>query len=183
MKVTLEKHFEKLLQDKFIEAGAHVVRLPDDLKVAIAQGKSTNALGKRKPYDFGVCFQGHYYAIECKLVKGLTFYSEQVEKHQWEGLKEAQEAGATPLLAIYFKSKLVVQTGKGATKERTETFIEKWALINVLACGCVDELRETCFTWKLGDLKDDPGAIYVDDQFDPKERGHLSTWLDIIEGS
>ena len=160
IKVTLEKHFEKLLQDEFAAVGAHVVRLPDDLKVAIAQGKSNKALGKEKPYDFGALFQGHYYAVECKLIKGLTFFSDQMKPHQWVGLQEAQDAGATPLLAIYFKSKAVVTS---ATKERKETFINKWALID-LGTEDIDFLKGVVFKWSLEDIESGEMGSYVRDQ-------------------
>lgn len=172
MRVDLEKHFEVLLQDVFTKAGAHVVRLPDDLKVALAQG-SSSAKGKRKPYDFGACFAGHYYAVECKLVKGIFFSSLLVADHQWQGLKEAQLAGATPLLAIYFKHKVV----KKLRGERTETFTEKWVLVD-LSCEDIDKLRKECFSWRVDWIEEHFGKFYcrVEDQLLPSHKC-LGEWL------
>ena len=179
-KITLEKHFEKLLQDEFTAAHAHVVRLPDDLKVALAQGQP-KALGKKKPYDFGVCFQGHYMAVECKIVKGLIFLSEQVAQHQWEGLMEARDAGATPLLAIYFKHKQVLSKRDA---ERREIITESWVLINLNGLDIqLDKPDKFQFSWDVESIAKISEYAYVQTMQNPGSSRDFEHWLDVMEGS
>ena len=105
MNITLEKHFEKELQLAATAEGCHVVPIPDNCKVAYAQGYLGGSKDKEKPYDFGLCVDGHYVAIECKMAKGPTFDGKDLKEHQFLGLKTAGQAGALPILAIYFKWK------------------------------------------------------------------------------
>ncbi len=106
-KITLEKHWQKWLIDRFTGQGAHLVVLPDDNKRSQSGsvGKSaTEAVAK--PYDFGLLADGIYMAHECKLVKGSTLYGTDIRPCQHEGLTEVGQCGGAPLLAIYFKFKL-----------------------------------------------------------------------------
>ena len=76
--------------------GYHVVAIPDS-------GHNVR-FGVQKPYDVGILADGHYLALELKQVKNsLSFNTHAVEVHQYTGLQEAENSGASSYLVVNFR--------------------------------------------------------------------------------
>lgn len=90
---------------------SHVVDIPDELKAVLFLYPDLANRIVLKPYDLGINWRGHYVALELKLIKsGFSFRPvdllEKTEKedisHQWLGLKEAADSGATAGMFVQF---------------------------------------------------------------------------------
>lgn len=91
---------------------SHVVDIPDELKDVLFLYPDLANRIRQKPYDLGINWQGHYVALELKLVKrGFSFRPVDLfeppkppatESHQWLSLKEAAESGASAGMFVQF---------------------------------------------------------------------------------
>lgn len=91
---------------------AHVVDLVDEIKNVLFLYPDLANRIVAKPYDLGINWRGHYVALELKKVKrGFSFRPEdlfepprkgETESHQWLGLKEAADSGATAGMLVQF---------------------------------------------------------------------------------
>ena len=82
----------QLLRGLRHERRCHVVTLPD-------------GHDRRKcPYDFGVCCEGHYHAVECKRVAGsqASMSFKQLRAHQGYFLSQCDTYGGTAWLIVHF---------------------------------------------------------------------------------
>lgn len=91
---------------------SHVVDIVDELKSVLFLYPDLANRVVQKPYDLGINWQGHYVALELKKVKRAFSFRPhdlfeppakgQTESHQWLGLKEAAESGATAGMLVQF---------------------------------------------------------------------------------
>lgn len=140
--VNNENEFRNILMASIkAHSECHLVDIPDELKrvVGIVMKKDP-ALAKQlikqiqqKPYDLAILRKGHYYALELKNEKTLTFDIDyMVKKHQIKFLKEAKKCGGSGLLLVRFKKAVGPKE-----KARLNLPNHQWAIDTTYICDIV----------------------------------------------
>jgi penicillin-binding protein-related factor A (putative recombinase) len=133
--IKLEKDYEKFLLEQALQAGMHVIPMPDDCKRSYASKGVAASVAAQKKYDFGILDQGKYYAVECKISKKPTLYATEIKSHQHTYLEEANRNGGIPLLAIYYKFRIKSKVEKDPLND---IFVECGTLIRYDVKGYTD---------------------------------------------